>query len=112
VCGCDNVTYWNDTVAASRFGMSVKASGQCAGAAACTANGANKCQGDLSCNLSIQSAIQCGAIGNAVGTCWGLPSNCVTPNGKLTACGGPKCTGACEAIRAEKPFYSDITCGN
>ena len=115
MCGCDNLTYYNDSLAAAA-GVSVNASGACAGptATACKTQGpgqaAVKCPTGSKCDLVVA---QCQVtIGGIPGTCWVLPKTCAadepTP---YRACGQigttGKCLGLCELIDSEKAFAKD-----
>jgi len=112
-CGCDNVTYWNETVAGS-FGANVKAAGVCpAGTAApCkTSAGGTSCAEGRDCNVDVA---QCGVPVSTAGVCWGLPKACPT-NGAAAAAsyrscpgaGGGGCQSYCEAVRKENAFSRD-----
>jgi hypothetical protein len=110
VCGCDNVTYFNASLAANDW-MNVKATGPCPAITAvkCT-NG--QCGGDLTCNRGGQ----CNGI--AAGTCWKIPDTCnatsASEPSRYRLCpgsgGGNDCLTACEAIETEKAFYEDPLC--
>jgi hypothetical protein len=111
VCGCDNVTYWNESVAARDFNMNITASGvQCPPATALPCNN-GKCDGKRSCNLGVSGANQCDS--NPAGTCWGLPTVCGVGGGQFSQCGGgggADCFNPCKSIRDESPFYFDGRC--
>ncbi len=111
VCGCDEITYWNATVAA-RAGIAAKAAGRCgATAKGCGGVAGQQCPKGSSCGYELDAVGQCGIL-DPRGKCWGLPSKCPTILiGPVTrGCGDVKCTGACELIGAQKPFYKDTTC--
>jgi hypothetical protein len=108
-CGCDNVTYWNETIAGV-YGANVKAPGTCPTNTAATCKpgvAAAKCATNRSCNVD---TTQCG-VPLVSGYCWGLPTVCP---GEATqrACGGGigfsgPCLSYCEAVRNEKVFSKD-----
>lgn len=105
VCGCDGVTYWNETVAAS-FGASVSKAGPCAPQQAVACTNQKKCDGGRFCNMQT-TLVGCQ---NPVGTCWGLPPSCPQPPTALRACGanGPNgCRSLCQAIKDQKTYYED-----
>ena len=111
VCGCDNITYWNEPVAHS-FRTNVKAQGECAAGSVTPCNGGGvKCPEKRFCNRAIDNSTKClnGAIN---GVCWGLPPTC--PAGlNSTQCssgGSSLCLGKCEAILDERPYYSNLAC--
>lgn len=112
VCGCDDVTYWNSTVAANA-GVPAKAAGRCADTAkTCGGVGAQQCPKGSTCGYEFDSGGQCGIL-DPKGKCWGTPAKCpVSAIGPTTReCGGgAKCEGACELIKAEKMFFKDNTC--
>lgn len=107
VCGCDNVTYWNEGVMAS-FGVSIKVKGICPSGKTC--NGINKCPDKRYCNrdLGDGNALLCPGFTES-GTCWGLPPNCPPLSGNRRPCGANpnQCKSFCDAIRAETPWYTD-----
>ena len=46
-----------------------------------------------------------------VGRCWVLPDSCPTYTNRFTGCnGGSKCSGTCDAVHAERPFYRQLGC--
>lgn len=111
VCGCDEITYWNATVAA-RAGVASKAAGRCgATAKGCGGVAGQVCPKGSSCGYELDNVGQCGIL-DPRGKCWGLPSKCpAILIGPVTrGCGEVKCAGACELIGAQKPFYKDLTC--
>jgi hypothetical protein len=116
VCGCDGVTYWNETIA-NGAGISRRADGACApqtvGTARCGGINGTLCAGFRRCNYDVESSLSCAGAGNRLGTCWGLPDTCPpTQNPTMRRCGGGGgCRGFCEAIKEQQPFYSDtINC--
>ena len=105
-CGCDNVTYWNETIAGG-FGANVKAAGVCPPLTAATCKPSTmKCAVGRSCNLD---ASQC-AVATPNGVCWGLPTIC-PGDPTERACGGSSgsgsCISYCTAARNEKTFFKD-----
>jgi hypothetical protein len=111
VCGCDNVTYWNASVAAHDFGANVAATGECPKTTAAKCNATNlACDGNRTCSFELGAASQC-AIGTAtVGSCWGLPATCPNQSPKYSRCGSGKCLTHCEAIQAENPYFQSSSC--
>ncbi len=108
VCGCDDVTYWNETLA-HVHGVSVKANAACTAGKTCGGIANLKCPGSTFCNYEGASLAVC-AASDAAGKCWGLPSSCPNSGGaKFRACGAA-CNGRCQQVKAETTFYSDITC--
>lgn len=110
VCGCDNVTYWNALVAASR-GVSVKSDGECPNGQKCGVS-AGSCPANTFCNKKVQDALGC-ALPNLSGVCWGMPSSCgggsaIGPTTR--SCGASSCTSECQLIKNEHPWYPDDTC--
>jgi hypothetical protein len=111
VCGCDGVTYWNATVAASH-GMPLQATGVCQPEKTCGGIANLKCPMGASCNRHVADALACGASDSA-GTCWAAPAACTTMVGfgpQTRACGSPSCAGECDLIKTEQPWYDDNTC--
>ena len=109
-CGCDNVTYWNETVASS-FGANVKSAGACATATAApckTSAGGTKCAEGRDCNIDVAP---CGLPVATAGVCWGLPKSCPAGGVNYRSCpgggGGSQCLSYCEAVRNERAFSKD-----
>jgi len=102
VCGCDNVTYWNESIAARR-GISTKSSGTCSSPLPCGA--AKKCAKDTYCNKGVNSAPSCNVGGN-FGSCWGIPQTC--PKDLYAYdCTSQKCDKAiCALVKSERAYYS------
>jgi hypothetical protein len=110
VCGCDGVTYWNETVA-GHAGVSVTAKGECKTGKTCGGLVGAQCPSGTFCNYALSSAAAC-AISDMAGKCWGVPTKCPTILiGPTTrACGGKACTGECELIKKQSGYYTDNTC--
>lgn len=113
VCGCDGVTYWNDSIAGSH-GMAVSSAGECGPAATqqCGGFGGLTCPAGASCNYELLNQAQCN-IADIGGTCWAVPKVCgggigFGPNTR--ECGAPVCKSECELIKSEVPWYLDNTC--
>ena len=113
VCGCNNISYWNESYAA-HDGVNVTSLGaSCPKLTATACNTANvKCPGGFYCDLGVAGgSALCSAI--VTGTCWRLPANCPTTPGKFSVCGGSSnadCFNACTTIKDENPFYVDSRC--
>lgn len=113
VCGCDGVTYWNDSIAASH-GMAVSGPGECVPPAAvfCGGFGGIQCPAGASCNYEVPNKAGCG-IADGGGYCWGMPKMCGggIGFGPITReCGAAVCKDECELIKSELPWYVDNTC--
>lgn len=109
VCGCDDVTYWNASVAAVT-GMSVKAQGECKAPKTCNEMGL-KCATGAKCNLHLLNLGVCAAL-NHSGSCWMMPKQCpqILIGPLFRACGANMCTPECDLIKAETAYASDNTC--
>jgi hypothetical protein len=104
VCGCDEVTYWNDSVAASH-GMSFGGLGPCVASAKSCAH-SNDCPKDTHCHIF---AFTCPPNGG--GTCWALPDDCGKTSEKAEDC-DQNCNLVCEMIRQDTPFKpAAVSCG-
>jgi hypothetical protein len=110
VCGCDDVTYWNESIAHAH-GVSVTKNAACAPAKMCGGIANIKCPADTFCNYEGKDISTC-ASSDEAGNCWGVPSTCPAGGGtaKFRACGAATCDGRCQQIKAESTFYSDLTC--
>ncbi len=110
VCGCDDVTHWNATIAAKR-GMAVKSQGACNPGKTCGGFGNLQCPSGVSCNMVIPTKNECNIV-DAGGTCWAMPLVCppivIGPNTR--ACASLSCTDECNLIKLTTPWYVDNTC--
>jgi hypothetical protein len=106
VCGCDYVTYWNPSVAASH-GMSIAWDGECPGFG-CDPPGGWICPTGTWCNRRDDSC----AGGPPEGSCWGMPATCPSGPGvsaNALVCDAPFCTTECESIKGETPWdFADM----
>ena len=111
VCGCDNVTYWNETVA-THDGINVQAgSAECPKTSAAKCDGNNlQCANNRSCSLALANPQQCSVNVGTVGTCWALPTSCAGVAAKASVCGSGKCVSRCEAIRNEDHYFTNNNC--
>lgn len=115
-CGCDGVTYWNASWAAS-LGQTVRAKGACTtGGATCGGFAGKACpHGTDACVHSYDSATMCSGA-DVAGICWSFPSDGTCPtvifkDRSVCSSGGfGKCISTCEAIKNGTPFYRDSTC--
>jgi len=113
VCGCNKVTYWNESLAAHDGVNVTSAAGACPKLTGVPCNTINvSCPSGLFCDLRVGGgSALCSA--NLSGTCWRLPANCPATAGQLSGCGGSAnadCFNSCEVIRDETPAYSDVRC--
>ena len=104
VCGCDGVSYWNASYAASL--------GQSVGGTACATDDCTKCPGGTTC-LKVWSTVACtGAV--AVRGCWAKPTDAscagVTTDKSYGACGTATCTKRCEALLAGTSIWLNGGC--
>jgi hypothetical protein len=123
VCGCDGVTYWNDSYR-QRFGIAASTMGPCNSTpATCLHDQDCGPPHGYRCEHLLAQAATCGSPPSP-GRCWVIPRDCVTtptddrqfqicpgPNGQ----GGspPPCVTKCEAIQSGLPFTqlgSDQVC--
>lgn len=113
MCGCDGVTYWNTTIAASH-GMAVSSPGECGPAAKLTCGGFGGivCPPGASCNYEVPDKQGCG-LADAGGACWAVPKTCgggvgFGPNTR--ECNAAVCKDECELIKSEVLWFVDNTC--
>jgi hypothetical protein len=110
VCGCDNVTYWNASVAAFA-GVSVSSAGVCTTGALTCPQGSCPSANDGTkryCS-NVKAGIGSCAVSNNNRLCWVLPDAC--PNKpRIRQCGAIQCRSACEGIRGGTAVYEDVTC--
>ena len=114
VCGCDRLTYWNTSLAASN-GASVRVAGACPAGVACGgANGINCPAGSL-CNLEVADVVAC-TMNNPAGRCWVLPANCPPvlttdpPGTRRCNNATAPCQSVCALITAGRVYFVDPTC--
>lgn len=112
VCGCDGVTYWNASQAAST-GASSGATGECSGPSTKTCGGlvgATCPSGDV-CVVDLSSSPTC-LVSDAGGRCWFVPSGGTCPGGTngYRDCTTSTCTSHCNAIKSGHSFRMDSGC--
>jgi hypothetical protein len=110
VCGCDDVTYWNASVA-KKQGQSVVKTGACAPGKTCGGFANLKCPGAATCAYQLSDSGQCN-IADIGGNCWATPTACppVVIGSKTRACGAGKCADECTLIKGSASYYTDSTC--
>jgi len=121
VCGCDGITYWNESVAA-KHGMSIRrAVGECpigvgptpgpGSAVQCDTPIMGPCRPGASCNHRVANKGQCQNDITRPNTCWQLPAQCPLslPAPQLTsrACESLTCTDECNLIKLQTKWYED-----
>jgi hypothetical protein len=110
VCGCDNITYWNASVAAS-VGVSVSRAGACTTGAVTCPQGTCPSAADgtqRSC-ANLKASVGSCAASNNTRLCWVVPSAC--PNKpRVRTCLGGQCRSACETLRSGTAVYEDDNC--
>ena len=111
VCGCDRLTYWNLSLAASNA-ASVRVEGACPTGIACGGPAGTGCPTGALCNLQQASAVACN-INNPTGRCWVLPDTCpaggVAPTTRRCNSNNA-CQTVCALITAGRTFFVDQTC--
>lgn len=110
VCGCNDVTYWNTSVA-KKNGQAVATSAACAPGKTCGGFGGLQCPGAAACAYQLFDSSGCNIADNA-GTCWEMPAVCppVVIGSKTRACGAGKCDDECNLIKKSTSYYTDSTC--
>lgn len=110
-CGCDNITYWNPTVAAAQ-GVSVRDAGACAPGVTCGGFAGLDCPGTAFCNYRVDNMMECN-VSDQSGSCWALPPMCpqivIGPTSRRCV-GGPACVDECTIIRQQQTWWVDNTC--
>jgi hypothetical protein len=107
VCGCDGVSYYNDSIAATH-GMSVAHAGRCEQSEVKTCSNQMPCGPGLFCSRQVEGLISCSSF--SPGQCWGVPVAC-DPNGpKARACLGVACADMCSLIQSQNHWYPDPAC--
>jgi hypothetical protein len=112
VCGCDRLTYWNTSIAATN-GAAVRVAGECPAGIACTVNNPT-CPMPALCNLEQTTAAGCN-LNNPAGRCWVLPDTCPPLAAGTTAttrrCNSNNaCQSSCTLIQNGRTFFTDPTC--
>jgi hypothetical protein len=115
VCGCDHITYWNDSLR-QRYGISASTMGPCDVDAATCGHDATRCATDVaSCSHFLSPTQMCGQPPGS-GQCWVTPSDCLDDVGgpQFQICPPPGGTGSmpqgcvskCQAIQSGHPFVA------
>lgn len=107
-CGCDGVTYWNESVAAKR-GMSTRKKGACTVTAACGFG--DDCTNGAVCNYRVPSEDDCN-VSEHTGTCWMMPVSCPASPAVLhtLGCSKTQCANECQLIKLAIPWYETNVC--
>ncbi|MBW2453622.1 MAG: hypothetical protein JRI68_03890 [Deltaproteobacteria bacterium] len=113
VCGCDGVSYWNGTTAAS-FGMPVATAGACSQISFCGGFGNLPCpDSNHSCSYLLNGPQECNTS-DPGGACWGMPASCsqIGFGGTWRPCSNPQgpCEYECDAIKLQTTHWNDNTC--
>lgn len=110
VCGCNGVSYWNDTQAHAS-GAAVGATGQCTTTAVKCAAFSMPCKAPA--NKCVNERSSCSGF-DTNGTCWFVPSGGTCPvaakDVRQCAFSGGTCMSRCEAILGDRGFAADTTC--
>lgn len=110
-CGCDGMTYWNASLAASR-GMAVLQAGQCEqpNVATCGGFAGVVCPEGGICNFQITDESWCDGF-DLGGTCWVLPDQC-DPGGQpgVWSCGAAGCASLCEILPTGDLWFVEPAC--
>jgi hypothetical protein len=113
VCGCDHVTYWNDTLRRQRGVAAILNEGYCQ-------VGARPCGRDVDCGTGIKCTHSLQIMPNCSpqpdGWCWVIPSQCPSssdglqwlpcppPDGSSPG-SPPGCRSTCQALQARFPHF-------
>jgi hypothetical protein len=110
-CGCDDITYWNATVAAAQ-GVSIRDAGACSPGVTCGGFAGLDCPGTAFCNYRVPNMTDCN-VSDQSGSCWALPPMCpqivIGPTSRRCI-GGPTCIDECTVIRQQQTWWVDNTC--
>ncbi len=115
VCGCDHVTYWNDTLR-QRYGVASSMPGQCMSNARHCDNDKDCGSPDASCPHLLPPDTSCGPQPGP-GTCWVTPIDCSPgDNADYQVCpppggsgGASSCVTKCQAVKSGHPFMQVST---
>lgn len=114
VCGCDGVTYWNDSLRqVARISASTPRECQ-SGAKPCR-NGSD-CGTFGACRQRLPSVNDCGTSPGK-GQCWAIPNDCTSagdrpvglpcpPPPGTTPGPPPQCLTLCQALQADRPYVA------
>jgi hypothetical protein len=111
VCGCNGVSYWNDSQAWAS-GATVASTGACTTTAIACAAFSMPCAAPA--NKCVNERSSCSGVSTS-GTCWFVPSGGTCPAAakdvrQCTFTGGGTCMSRCDAIRGDRGFAADATC--
>jgi len=109
VCGCDNITYWNDALRQQRGIPALLATSECRfGVRGCMSDA--ECGTGNICNRRLPDVSACSKPGT--GQCWAVPSDCTgtSDNPHLLPCPPPPnspqpaCITTCQAMNSGAPY--------
>ena len=115
VCGCNGVTYFSSCLAEMN-GENLSTHAICSDAVGVRCSNVNPAcvnypNGYCAYLLAAPANCPTGVSLLPVGRCWVLPDSCPTYTNRFTSCnGGSKCSGTCDAVHAERPFYRQLGC--
>ena len=111
VCGCDHITYFNDTLR-QQYGISASTNGECRSGARTCIN-SDDCGPDGSCSHRLPNFNACSMPGT--GQCWITPNDCAStsdkprflpcpPPGGMPGGPPPMCLTTCQALQSGYPY--------
>jgi hypothetical protein len=112
VCGCDRITYWNNSLRQAAR-VSAAKPGSCSfDALPCTSS--SECGPFGVCRQILMDVMECGSDDPGAGQCWAIPNDCASPDDKPvglpcppppgTPPAPPPCLTLCEALQADRPY--------
>jgi hypothetical protein len=107
VCGCDNITYWNEPMAAAR-GVNTAARGACPQPGAVDCKKTLACPSGARCSYDQVAMVSCTL--EPTGTCWVVPTGCpaFANTQHVRRCSGDQCASLCQMVDTETVFYSQV----
>ncbi len=110
VCGCDGISYFNQSIAAS-FGMAVAHDERCTDSEGVTCHKDNSpCPAGYFCSRRVAGVANCLLSPNQDGQCWAVPKTCDPEGPKDNACANSLCYPICELMKGENGWYHLGTC--
>jgi hypothetical protein len=109
VCGCDGLSYWNASLAASSD-VAVKEPGKCGGGEgkSCGGFAGEVCPEGTKCSIQAENEMWCDGF-DVAGPCWVVPAACESAP-QVRSCLTGDCAPLCELLYSGDTWFVDMSC--